>query len=358
MTTTKNTQNGGVSDLHLGSECDEEAVVLGLDGGTTSTICVCMPLFPISNSNHHLPDPLPVLGRAIAGCSNHNSVGETLARDTLEQVMMEALSKSGAKQSAVQAVCLGVSGVNHPKDQERILNWLRDIFPRHVKLYVENDAVAALASGSMGKLHGCVLIAGTGSIAYGFAQDRKEARAAGGGPVLGDWGSGYGIAAKALTAVVRAHDGRGPQTMLTDSILKSLRLSSPDELIGWTYADPSWARIAALVPEVVSCAEAGDGVANEILNYAVAELALTVKAVVHRLGLSGEDGRGQFPVVLVGGVLVSNKNWDIGQKVVECLMKTYPGAFPVRPKVEPAVGAALLACNFLMKEKERNGVII
>lgn len=57
-----------------------------------------------------------------------------------------------------------------------------------MKLYVQNDAVAALASGSMGKLHGCVLIAGTGSIAYGFSEDGKEARAAGGGPVLGDWG--------------------------------------------------------------------------------------------------------------------------------------------------------------------------
>ena len=141
---------------------------------------------------------------------------EKLARETLKQVMMEALSNSGAKPSAVKAVCLGVSGVNHPKDQERIQNWLRfnltyisrharfyifvqyshiwyynvgsEIFPRHVKLYVQNDAVAALASGSMGKLHGCVLIAGTGSIAYGCSKDGKEARAAGGGPILGDWG--------------------------------------------------------------------------------------------------------------------------------------------------------------------------
>lgn len=40
----------------------------------------------------------------------------------------------------------------------------------------------------MGKLHGCVLVAGTGSIAYGFSEDGKEARAAGGGPILGDWG--------------------------------------------------------------------------------------------------------------------------------------------------------------------------
>lgn len=62
------------------------------------------------------------------------------------------------------------------------------MFPSHVKIYVQNDAVAALASGTMGKLHGCVLVAGTGSIAYGFSEDGKEARAAGGGPILGDWG--------------------------------------------------------------------------------------------------------------------------------------------------------------------------
>lgn len=55
-------------------------------------------------------------------------------------------------------------------------------------MYIQNDAVAALASGTMGKLHGCVLIAGTGSIAYGFTEDGREARAAGAGPVLGDWG--------------------------------------------------------------------------------------------------------------------------------------------------------------------------
>lgn len=39
--------------------------------------------------------------------------------------MAEALMKSGAKRSAVRVVCLALSGVNHPTDQERILNWLR-----------------------------------------------------------------------------------------------------------------------------------------------------------------------------------------------------------------------------------------
>uniref|UniRef100_A0A7N2LQM4 N-acetyl-D-glucosamine kinase n=1 Tax=Quercus lobata TaxID=97700 RepID=A0A7N2LQM4_QUELO len=215
--------------------------------------------------------------------------------------------------------------------------------------------------------------------------------------------SGYGIAAQALTAVVRAHDGRGPQTALTDCILKALSLSSPDELIGWTYADPSWARIAALVPDVVSCAESGDQIAHKILVDAVKELALSVKAVVQRLSLCGADGNGSFPVVMVGGVLEANKSWDIGKEVINCIQRHYPGAYPVRPEeiielqkesetlkeraeqfkgeavqrksmflrgadagrgiskgmsfvkyVEPAVGAALLAWNFLMKESERH----
>ncbi|XXG74665.1 hypothetical protein AAC387_Pa07g3328 [Persea americana] len=325
-------------------------VVLGIDGGTTTTVCICMSL-PVSEQTL---DSLPVLARSVAGCSNHNSVGETAARETLEQVMAEALMKSGAKRSTVRVVCLALSGVNHPTDQERIVNWLRDIFLSHTKLFVQNDAVAALASGTMGKLHGCVLIAGTGTICYGFTEDGREARAAGAGPVLGDWGSGYGIAAQALTAVVKAHDGRGPQTMLTSDILLTLGLSSPDELIGWTYADPSWARIAALVPVVVSCAEAGDEVSNKILLSSVQELAASVKAVVQRLGLCGEDRKSSFPLVMVGGVIENNKKWDIGKEVINCITEEYPGACPIRPKVEPAVGAALLAWNYLMKESEGN----
>lgn len=59
-------------------------------------------------------------------------------------------------------------------------------------------------------------------------------------------------------------------------------------ILRWTYSDPSWARIAALVPVVVSCAEGGDEVANKILRDAVQELASSVKAVVRRLRLCGE----------------------------------------------------------------------
>uniref|UniRef100_A0A0D6R1R6 N-acetyl-D-glucosamine kinase n=1 Tax=Araucaria cunninghamii TaxID=56994 RepID=A0A0D6R1R6_ARACU len=346
----KRYRNGEIWDFELempGRHGGSRGVLLGLDGGTTSTVCVCMAM-PDSGG---LPDPPVVLGRAVAGCSNHNSIGEAAARDTLEQVMAEALMKSGFLRSAVKAVCLAVSGVNHVTDQHRIQQWLRHIFPGHVKLFVHNDAVAALASGTAGKLHGCVLIAGTGTIAYGFTEDGREARAAGAGPILGDWGSGYGIASQALTAVIKAHDGRGPATSLTSAILQNLKLSTPDEVIGWTYADPSWARIAAIVPVVKACAAAGDKVAENVLLNAIRELAESVKAVVQRLKLCGEDGRDSFPLVMVGGVLETDNGWDMGKEVVSCVSNEFRGVIPIQPKVEPAVGAAMLAWNYCLKAR-------
>lgn len=67
----------------------------------------------------------------------------------------------------------------------------RFIFPfEHTTCYVYNDAIAALASGTAGKKYGCVLIAGTGTIAYGFSEEGKVARSSGLGPLLGDQG-GY-----------------------------------------------------------------------------------------------------------------------------------------------------------------------
>ncbi|CAN6454688.1 unnamed protein product [Victoria cruziana] len=234
-------KNGAVWDFErqMPMSPDGKEVVLGVDGGATSTVCICLEI-PLPSQ---LPDPLPVLGRAVAGCSNHNSVGEASARETLEQVIADALLISNSKRSAVRAVCLAISGVEHPRDEQRILKWL-----------------------------------------------------------------------------------------------------------SWAYADQSWARVAELVPTVVASADAGDLVANKILLDSVHELAVSVKAVVQRLGLSGEDGSGSFPLVMVGGVFEANKGWDIAREVINCIRKDYPCADSIRPKIEPAIGAALLAWNLFLDD--------
>ena len=53
---------------------------------------------------------------------------ESAALETLEQVMTQALAMANTDRSAVRAVCLAVSGVNHPSDQQRMLEWIRYSF--------------------------------------------------------------------------------------------------------------------------------------------------------------------------------------------------------------------------------------
>ncbi|XP_024517373.1 N-acetyl-D-glucosamine kinase isoform X1 [Selaginella moellendorffii] len=316
-------------------------VVLGVDGGSTSTLCVCV------NANSSKESP-KVIGRAVAGCSNRNSVGDELANAALELALAGALKNAGVPRSSVQAVCVGISGVDTRDDEERMLSWLSapfhwQLFPRTSHIFAYNDAVAALASGTLGKLHGCVLVVGTGTIAYGFTSDGRKTRCSGYGPLLGDQGSGFAIASQALASVTRAHDGRGPPTALSGAILKHLHLKHVDDLISWAYTDSSWARVAALVPVVKACAAAGDFAAQEALNFAVQELSLSVNSVVTRLGLAGEDGKKPFPLVLVGGVLEKNDSFDLVSAIVHCVCASFPGVEAIRPQVEPAVGAALLA---------------
>ena len=79
---------------------------------------------------------------------------------------------------------------------------------------VVNDALVALEAGAPDE-PGVVVIAGTGSIAYGRNERNQAARAGGWGYMLGDEGSGYWIGRAALRAVLREADRRGPATQLT-----------------------------------------------------------------------------------------------------------------------------------------------
>ena len=115
--------------------------------------------------------------------------------------------------SRVAAVCLGIAGVDRPADEQVIRGILRRLGYRETARVV-NDAAIALAAGAPERV-GIVVLAGTGSIAYGADRAGRTARAGGYGFLLADEGSGYWLGHQALRAAVRAADGRGPQTLLT-----------------------------------------------------------------------------------------------------------------------------------------------
>ena len=185
---------------------------------------------------------------------------------------------------------------------------------------------------------GVVIVAGTGSIAYGRDGDGRAARSGGWGYVIGDEGGGFWIGRSALRAVVRQFDGRGPRTVLTEMVLESMGLESPTELVHAVYAGGLHRyAIASMAPVVQRAAAAGDAVAADIVSRAAIELAAAAASVITKLEMRGEV----FPTLLAGGVFrgVPALVAQVASKLAEVAPRS-----DVRPlDVEPATGAVRLA---------------
>jgi N-acetylglucosamine kinase-like BadF-type ATPase len=185
---------------------------------------------------------------------------------------------------------------------------------------------------------GIVVIAGTGSIAYGRNANLDAARSGGWGHIIGDEGSGYWIGREALSAVVRAVDGRGPVTRLADDVLAHFMIEDISGLPRIVYdRDLPRMSVAALGPIVQRASGLGDPVATGILERAAAELTLAAQSVASRLDMQDEA----FDFVLAGGV------FQVVPRLVEALTRRLLAVAP-RSRVqrldrEPAIGAVRLA---------------
>jgi glucosamine kinase len=201
---------------------------------------------------------------------------------------------------------------------------------------VTTDAMVAL-SDAFGDGSGIILIAGTGSIAYGRGPTGGFSRCGGWGATFGDEGSGSWIGRRALAIVAAASDGREPATALTGAILTSAQLNEPEELIPWAIAASS-KDLAELAPVVFATAMAGDLRANTLLNLAAEELVLHVRALGRRLF---GDERASMNVAFAGGLL--HKGSPLRKRVESRLKSAVPGALVRIEPVIPARGAVRAA---------------
>src|SRR5690606_31065822 len=171
-----------------------------------------------------------VIARARRGGANLAAHGELAVEKTLHELIEETL---GERDMHVAAICLGIAGSDRQEDAVVIRGIMRRIGAR-ARIVVTNDALIALIAGA-GMKPGVVIIAGTGSIAYGVNARNEAARAGGWGYILADEGSGYWLGRQALRAVVRAADGRGPATALTPLVLEFFGVSRPQALVREVY---------------------------------------------------------------------------------------------------------------------------
>jgi glucosamine kinase len=193
------------------------------------------------------------------------------------------------------ALCAGLAGVGNAAEREIV----QEAFQRAgvaESVSILSDGETALYGALRGG-PGILVIAGTGSVAYGRSEDGRVERCGGWGMILGDEGGGYQIGRAGLHAALMAVDGRGPRTELLSMLLGSLGLAVADALPPW-IARSEKSEVAMLAVHVLRLAEKGDSVAREIVVGAALDLASHVDALVQRLG----PWSAPPAVVLHGGV--------------------------------------------------------
>ena len=195
-----------------------------------------------------------------------------------------------------------------------------------------NDVESAWAAG-LGMRDGIVIIAGTGSIAYGV-HGEHSLRCGGWDYELGDEGSGGWLGKELLRAFTRQSDGREPAGAILRLVRRELGLADDFEIIEFAQRNmASRTRISQLAPLVAEAARAGDASAQAILECAACEEAAMADAIVRGIF----DDADHIPVTYVGGTF----------KAGDLILKPLAAALPRRcelvpPCFEPDRGAVLI----------------
>ena len=303
------------------------SIVVGVDGGGSKTLVMV--------ADERGSEVITIE----AGASAVRPGEAERSSTTIAAAVRDALAAGGMTHVMPKVLCVGVAGVG--RDTERQELW-RSLVSADLaeEVVVHADATIAL-DDAFGEGPGILLIAGTGSIAYGRGPTGIAARCGGWGPVIGDEGSGAWIGRRALSIVTAAHDGREPETALAGAVMTAAQVEQIDELIAWAAAATP-AMLASLAPAVANTAEGGDLRANALMSLAAEELALHVRTLARRLF---GDERATVPVALAGGLM--SRGAVLRKRLEHRLRSVVPGAQLRAEDVVPVRGAIRGALRFL-----------
>ena len=298
----------------------KEPVVVGIDAGGTKTRA-----FVVTRSGE-------VVGRGAGG-------GANLLTSPDPQGAISAALQAALDGRPPSAVVLSCAGGDRERERERGRAILVSLVGPDVPVDVTHDAKAALYAGDRSGC-GIVVIAGTGSIAYGRNSEGDEQRAGGWGYLIGDEGSAVWIGLEGLRAAAHAVDGRGAPTAIVPNLLRELGIAELMDALPLVYGRPHPApAVIATARAVGMAASASDLIAVGILRRGGNALARAATVVAVSLGLA--DG----PVHLAGGAFEQLP--ALVQHVRGELLTMLPRASVESVREEPAMGAARLAARLV-----------
>jgi N-acetylglucosamine kinase len=297
--------------------------VLGLDGGGTKTECVV------------LNEAGAIVARATGPPSNPTRIGFPAVFAAIQETCALAINSTRITLD-VLALCAGLAGTGLPENRDQMKQFLAQRFPGAL-IDVRMDMELALVAMPPGPA--IVLIAGTGSAAIGRNITGSIQREGGFGPATSDEGSAFDIGRSAVAAA-RAVHSNAESDQLTQQIFERLAVSSWHELDTKSADNPD-SVYPPIFPVVAAAADAGNAVAQSVLNAAAEKLA----AISHRLAESLNLLQQPFHLAKTGGTMGRSRFFD--RAIERELRSKVPNAVMNPLQVQPAEIAAWLALQLL-----------
>ncbi len=296
----------------------------GIDGGGSNTRVL---LF--SDDGSHV-----ALG--LSGPANPNHGGPEITLRAVREGLDRAWQKLNRPAQPLSGLFLGLAGVTVLPCREAFRQALAEtaVVPASA-CGLDHDLRIAHA-GAHGAQPGLVLIAGTGSAAYGRNGRGEVAECGGWGALLDDGGGGYWLALAGFRTAVRQADGRLPRGPVLAEALRFFGVSQPSEIL------PALRPIAHLrhelarfAPVLLHLAAEGDAASQALARSGAEELAHLAGVITQRL-----FPEGRAPLAWTGGLSEHSYYRGLLHQALHLLA---PRTDLVESQHPPVIGAALLA---------------
>uniref|UniRef100_F1KYW5 N-acetyl-D-glucosamine kinase n=1 Tax=Ascaris suum TaxID=6253 RepID=F1KYW5_ASCSU len=279
------------------------------------------------------------------GLNYHLEGRENVANEIAEWI--RSVKKQLGMNGPLGAVGMGLSGAEDESVNEHVVGILRrqhgDVAN---EFFLTSDSVITIAA-TFNK-GGVVVVAGTGSSCRLLKADGTVCGVGGWGHQIGDGGSGYWIANRAIRYVFDDEDGLSPSpypiTTVKRLLLEHFNIKDKIGILDSLYANFKKAHIASFTGKLAKEA-ANDPLVKVVFHEAGVLLGSHVRAISSHFD---QEMLLDVPVVLVGSVF---KSWSLVKAgFIEGVRKGNEGSRIKKVTLylleeTPAVGAALLAAR-------------
>ena len=295
------------------------AFYLAIDAGGTKTDFV-------------LADETRTLARQRTGTIKRLRTDADTALSNLEEGLRGLTEQSGIPMSSITRTCLGTAGETVPM----VADWLRETIAERVggRLLLLGDVEIALDAAFRGG-PGILILAGTGSNVAGRTPSGKLSTTGGWGPMLSDQGSGHAIGLRAIRSIFLAID-EGRTTALQQAVMDFWNMPSLDLLIEYANRTPA-PDVSRLTHLVLSVAQHGDAVAQEVLKAEGESLAYIVRLLILRLQAMQGDASFIPQIAFAGSIM--ERVMPVRDVLIATLRKEFPALRTMDGVVDPIEGA-------------------